>query len=55
VVAMSVQGGLAGTALAAGAAAFVEKDGSPDAIIDALRRAGPPGGPADVPPLGEMT
>jgi DNA-binding NarL/FixJ family response regulator len=40
VVAMSASGGLRAQALAAGAAAFVEKDGAADALVDALLAAG---------------
>jgi DNA-binding NarL/FixJ family response regulator len=39
VVAMSIRGGLRGPALAAGAHAFLEKDGSPELLLTALRVA----------------
>jgi DNA-binding NtrC family response regulator len=39
VVAMSVHSGLRSAALAAGAAAFVEKSGDIDAVLNAVRRA----------------
>lgn len=42
VVAMSVRGGLRQAALAAGAAAFVEKAGDIDAVLDAVRAVAPP-------------
>jgi len=40
-VAMSVRDGLRDASLAAGAVAFVEKGGDIDAILDAVRAAGP--------------
>ncbi|MGY1709455.1 response regulator [Geodermatophilus sp. SYSU D00758] len=40
VVAMSAAGGLRGAAMAAGAAGFVEKDGVPEALLEALFAAG---------------
>lgn len=44
VVAMSVHSSLRAEAVAAGAAAFVEKAGDIQAILDALRAAAPPSG-----------
>nr|WP_281245420.1 response regulator transcription factor [Geodermatophilus ruber] len=40
VVAMSAVGGVRGASLAAGAVAFVEKDGAADTLVDALFAAG---------------
>ena len=43
VVAMSIDGSSRAPALRAGAADFVEKNGNPDDILEALRRPLPPG------------
>ena len=43
IVAMSIDGSSRAPALQAGAADFLEKNGSPDGILEALRRALPPG------------
>ena len=43
IVAMSIDGSSRAPALQAGAADFLEKNGSPDDILEALRRALPPG------------
>lgn len=44
-VAMSASGGVRARALAAGAHAFVEKDGAAEALVDAVLAAGRPGNP----------
>lgn len=53
VVAMSAAGGVRRSALTAGAAAFVEKDGAPEGLVAALLAAGAGGSRSAGPGTGE--